>query len=241
MLNNKSDRSGFTLIELLVVIAIIALLVSILLPSLQKAKELARQAVCQSNLHNNTLVMALYAEDNDGTMVTYMWGGGDLFWSVHLFRTGYVERRAASLRCPSIPYMEGGADWMLDVQTYGLRYTGPYFEQEKIGSQYWTSFQYSQVERPNEYGLLADSAGAVAAGSFFLKQYFTWQYGHYDWMYSDGMIHLRHNDNANMGFVDGHCESLEAEEFRPIMQLDPATDGLPLRVLSANGNKINIE
>ena len=42
---------GFTLIELLVVIAIISLLVSILIPSLKRAKELARRAVCASNLH----------------------------------------------------------------------------------------------------------------------------------------------------------------------------------------------
>ena len=58
-------RYGFTLIELLVVIAIISLLVSILLPSLNKAKELARLAVCQSNVHNLVTATHVYASDHD--------------------------------------------------------------------------------------------------------------------------------------------------------------------------------
>lgn len=59
-------RTGFTLIELLVVIAIIALLMAILLPALGKAKDLARGALCKSNLRNYTVAMMIYLEDNDG-------------------------------------------------------------------------------------------------------------------------------------------------------------------------------
>ena len=61
-------RHGFTLIELLVVIAIIALLVSILMPSLNKAKQLARGVVCQSNLRNLHMGTVLYSEEYDGVM-----------------------------------------------------------------------------------------------------------------------------------------------------------------------------
>ncbi len=53
-------RKGFTLIELLVVIAIIALLVSILMPSLGRARELAKQAACQANLNSVGKAIALY-------------------------------------------------------------------------------------------------------------------------------------------------------------------------------------
>src|SRR3989304_8085506 len=52
---------GFTLIELLVVIAIIALLVSILVPSLSRVKELAKRSVCGANLHSMGQSMALYS------------------------------------------------------------------------------------------------------------------------------------------------------------------------------------
>ena len=57
-------RAGFTLIELLVVIAIISLLVSILLPSLQKAKLLAREIVCMANLRSMHWAWTLYLEDS---------------------------------------------------------------------------------------------------------------------------------------------------------------------------------
>lgn len=62
----NARNSGFTLIELLVVIAIIALLVSILLPSLSKAKELAKRVVCSTQLRASGTGFAMYATENDG-------------------------------------------------------------------------------------------------------------------------------------------------------------------------------
>jgi prepilin-type N-terminal cleavage/methylation domain-containing protein len=53
---------GFTLIELLVVIAIIAILVSILLPSISKARELARRAVCKTNLKGYVSAFVIYQD-----------------------------------------------------------------------------------------------------------------------------------------------------------------------------------
>ncbi len=56
-------RSGFTLIELLVVVAIIALLISILLPSLSKARAQARTTLCGSRISQLVKAMLIYAED----------------------------------------------------------------------------------------------------------------------------------------------------------------------------------
>ena len=59
-------RRGFTLIELLVVIAIIALLMSILMPALSKAKKQAMGAMCQSNQHQFGLLWKFYCDDHRG-------------------------------------------------------------------------------------------------------------------------------------------------------------------------------
>lgn len=61
-----SSRKAFTLIELLVVIAIIALLMSVIMPSLHKAKEIAAAVVCLSNQKQISVAYYIYAEDNAG-------------------------------------------------------------------------------------------------------------------------------------------------------------------------------
>ena len=58
--------SGFTLIELLVVIAIIALLMSILMPALQRVKKQARSVACQANLRQWGMIFSIYFEENNG-------------------------------------------------------------------------------------------------------------------------------------------------------------------------------
>ena len=60
---------GFTLIELLVVIAIIALLVSILMPALKTARQLATGAVCLANQKTMSLAYIMYAQENDDSLV----------------------------------------------------------------------------------------------------------------------------------------------------------------------------
>ena len=62
-------KNGFTLIELLVVISIIALLIAILMPALNKAREQATGSVCLANQKNLMLAYIMYADENDGRVV----------------------------------------------------------------------------------------------------------------------------------------------------------------------------
>lgn len=83
-------KSAFTLVELLVVIGIIALLISILLPSLNKAKRQAVQIQCAANLHNIGLSLFSYAVNNRNQLPQFLANnvsptpGGDWMWDVEV-------------------------------------------------------------------------------------------------------------------------------------------------------------
>jgi prepilin-type N-terminal cleavage/methylation domain-containing protein len=106
-----NKERAFTLIELLVVIAIIALLMSILMPSLSLARKQARSAGCKMNLHNWGLIWSMYCDDNDGRFplpTDLGWQRGT--WIIAL-RNGW-DTKSDILRCPSaLKRRPDGADW----------------------------------------------------------------------------------------------------------------------------------
>lgn len=83
---------GFTLIELLVVIAVIALLMGILMPALQRAREQGQRAVCMSTLKQLTLCWIMYADDNDGNLINGEAGVDHTNRAVHRNELEWVGR-----------------------------------------------------------------------------------------------------------------------------------------------------
>ena len=77
---DMNGRRGFTLVELLVVIAIIALLMAILLPALNRAREQGKRAVCLNNVKQLTLGWIMYADDNDGKICAANVGHSKFGW-----------------------------------------------------------------------------------------------------------------------------------------------------------------
>ena len=127
--------SGFTLLELLVVIAIIAMLLAILLPSLNKAKHAAQAVACMSNLRQLDMAGLALADDNDGKVVpaydgTQAGASGKRYSYDYLFAGGYLQFPPSILACPTIaPALVDIENDVIPAQTnyyYSVAYSDNY-------------------------------------------------------------------------------------------------------------------
>ncbi len=106
------NRKAFTLIELLVVIAIIALLMAILMPALNRAKEQSRAVTCRSNLRQIGVGAQMYADAWNNQIPRGAWSGAPVPWFVLYLpylshRQDLKDYRSVGIyRCPSYPDKE---------------------------------------------------------------------------------------------------------------------------------------
>ncbi|MBC7351688.1 MAG: DUF1559 domain-containing protein [Thermogutta sp.] len=128
-----SLRAGFTLVELLVVIAIVSILVGLLLPAVQMARESARSAQCRSHLRQIGIAVHHYANLHDGVMPFHVGEGDltDLSQSAVEALLPFCENNRAIFACPgdvgtvedSTPFFKSlGTSYKLEGRAFSQRF-----------------------------------------------------------------------------------------------------------------------
>ena len=147
MKTKSGKRRGFTLIELLVVISIIALLISILMPALSKAREQAKAAICMTQLKQWGLCFAMYMDDNDEKFALGRKGTW-ISWFAWIDMLNPYYDNEEILFCPSAPntgtYDNSGADRRVGTTriSWFARGSGTVTDPQYSGSygiNYWVS------------------------------------------------------------------------------------------------------
>lgn len=152
---------GFTLIELLVVISIISLLLSILMPSLKKARDQAKKIVCGSRLHQTALAVAAYDMSNGSIPLGIDYDASpNLAWYNLLIAGKYLTRE--TLVCPSNSLDTDLAWPNTDDPCFG--YMGQYAINSSIAGVVYGGDDSDDNRKPMKFGSLKNASYIVLLG-----------------------------------------------------------------------------
>ena len=233
------------MIELLVVMGILALLVSILLPSLSAARRQAQAVTCRSNIRQIIMANDYYRDDNDGVYVPgasgflqnlHRWHGvrdnpAEAFDPSRGFLAPYLGPEGAIRQCPTFPseeiaadttgFEEGNGGYGYNNRFIGVRVPrGPgdaYDVNDDLAGA-----RASRIRRPAETIMFTDSAfaGKTLIEYSFAEPRFHLQSPTYR---TDPSIHFRHDGLANVGWCDGHVDAhvMTFTHYSGIYRSDP--------------------
>ena len=207
----QHGAAAFTLWELLAVIAIISLLVAVLIPSFLKVREMAWRLDCLCNIREMVFAAHQYACQHEGRLppayVRDYTAKTTVTWESFLWGTGTQHRVQ---QCPAF---KGSAMWQGDLYT-GYNYNASYLGGVTLLRKgvrlpnSTESVRLSDVKAPAECALFGD--GEYESGSNkFMRSPFPGDLDADASLALAGTQGFRHGGFTNVGFVDGHVDSLK--------------------------------
>ncbi len=215
----KSKNHAFTLIELLVVIAIIAILASMLLPALSKAKAKAHSATCSSNLRQLSIGWTLYADDfsdrlvnnhnkAETTALRQSWVNNIEDWdvtddntNVNLILSGklapYVNRATAIYKCPSDTSRAGNGPRIRTMSMNSL-VGDPDQALNQFNPNWNQVYKTTQFAKPSMTFVFIEEHPDTINDGFFVEEWDNPKWNNLPASY--------HNGGVNMHYADGHIE-----------------------------------
>jgi len=214
---------GFTLLELLIVIAVIAILASLLLPALGRAKESAKQINCAGNLKNIGILILQYAQEFDDRLIPYttVWSGSSHPWNE--FLTRYTELAKwdnanagipAWFHCPGREYPSNCLYTGIDGKTFISRYycygmnAGKPNQLDGVVDLNSSNFmKLSSIKQPTKYLYVGDSYfTAENCERYYFVPNFV----------NNAMFALYHSAKANGFHIDGHVSAVNRNQAKEI-------------------------
>ena len=206
--NRTSAAAGFTLIELLVTVTIIAILVSVLLPTLTMVKQVALQVKCASNLRQIGMVGNLYSSDWDGQIAPTCINGTPWFGTLTNFMPADPAGGKLIRGCPTFKKHYASNGWEL-----GYARSEYLMQARKVASENrWDHDMVGSMDantgiwgRPFRRGAITHADQRILIG------------GAYDWYMQAGGWHCdnaRHRMKENFLYCDGHVALLDNNQAR---------------------------